>query len=117
MACCSTSLAAWGGVEATTPGSIVGGSGAGRCREGIGNSLCTIWDYQHGTCPRRAQARSFTHIVEPLKHVLEHARPFRAVACQLYDPLCAFEHTHMSMEPSTAACSSICALDSMLAVL
>lgn len=54
------------------------------------------------------------HIMESLEHILQHARPFLAVFCQ-YRPagrICCL--AYMSIEPSRAACSSICSFDNIL---
>lgn len=49
--------------------------------------------------------------MESLQHVLEHTRPFRAVACQHMAMYASLNRTHMSTEPSRAARSSICSVD------
>jgi len=55
--------------------------------------------------------------VESLQHVLEHARPFRAVACQQMVTYADSVRAYMSIEPSRAACSSICSVDVILVML
>ena len=86
----SGSLTGCGGVEATTSGSMAdGGRGDGSSSLGRGNSVWTI-------CARRQRAATLlcfvgnatgtqgeTHIVQPLEHNLQHARPFGAVVSQL----------------------------------
>jgi hypothetical protein len=59
-------------------------------------------------------ARKETHLVQPLEHDLEHARPFGAVAGQLCARRRANGGTNMSIEPSRAASCSICSLDNIL---
>ena len=52
--------------------------------------------------------------MQALEHDLEHARPFGAVAGQLCARRRINGSTHVSMEPSRAAASSICSLGNML---